>query len=119
MGGTRGLFEKDHAPTGSVNVEGLMRDRAKEAPENLNWQESIVDLMKLLNMDSSLGARKIHGRTQRLSRHEHLATPASDAEGQGSYRRRPGRGWRRRHPRLLRKLVKLDGMNISQKVIVD
>jgi hypothetical protein len=52
------LFEKDYAPTANVDVESLMRDRAKEAPENLNWQESIVDLMKLLNMDSSLGARK-------------------------------------------------------------
>jgi hypothetical protein len=35
-----------------------MRERAKAASEKLNWQESIVDLMKLLNMDSSLGARK-------------------------------------------------------------
>jgi phosphodiesterase/alkaline phosphatase D-like protein len=52
------LFEKDYAPTANVDVESLMRDRAKEAPENLNWQESIVDMMKLLNMDSSLGARK-------------------------------------------------------------
>ena len=35
-----------------------MRDRAKAMKEKLNWQESIVDLLKLLNLDSSLGARK-------------------------------------------------------------
>jgi hypothetical protein len=31
---------------------------ADEQNEDLNWQESIVDLMKLLKLDSSLTARK-------------------------------------------------------------
>lgn len=31
---------------------------AAESPEKLNWQTSIVDLMKLLGLDSSLSARK-------------------------------------------------------------
>jgi hypothetical protein len=31
---------------------------ADEQNEELNWQESIVDLMKLLKLDSSLTARK-------------------------------------------------------------
>ena len=31
---------------------------AKANPEKLNWKVSIVDLMKLLGMDSSLTARK-------------------------------------------------------------
>lgn len=32
--------------------------RAKETNQKLNYTESIVDLMKLLGLDSSLGARK-------------------------------------------------------------
>ncbi|VWX34225.1 Oxidoreductase (fragment) [Limnobacter sp. 130] len=31
---------------------------AKANPEKLNWKVSIVDLMKLLGLDSSLAARK-------------------------------------------------------------
>jgi hypothetical protein len=38
---------------------GAMLDRlAKENPEDLDWRRSIVDLMKLLDLDSSLKARK-------------------------------------------------------------
>ena len=35
-----------------------MDERAKTWPVKMNWRESVVDLMKLWNMDSSLGARK-------------------------------------------------------------
>ena len=31
---------------------------AAESDEDLNWKQSIVDLMKLLKLDSSLNARK-------------------------------------------------------------
>ncbi len=31
---------------------------AAQSKEKLDWRKSIVDLMKLLNLDSSLGARK-------------------------------------------------------------
>ena len=37
-----------------AKLEGM----AKANPEKLNWKVSIVDLMKLLGMDSSLTARK-------------------------------------------------------------
>ena len=30
----------------------------RQAPQPLNWRTSIVDLLKLLNLDSSLNARK-------------------------------------------------------------
>lgn len=52
------LFAKEYAPSANVDVEALLIDRAKHTPEALNWQDSIVDLMKLLALDSSLGARK-------------------------------------------------------------
>jgi Domain of unknown function (DUF3597) len=42
------------APTANVDVEALLIERAKNASANLNWKESIVDLMKLLGLDSSL-----------------------------------------------------------------
>ena len=41
-----------------VDVEAELNDMAKKNPEKLNWRTSIVDLMKLVGMDSSLTARK-------------------------------------------------------------
>ena len=42
----------------SVDVEAVLREKAANNPEKLDWRHSIVDLMKLLNLDSSLAARK-------------------------------------------------------------
>ena len=42
----------------SVDVEAVMNDLASKTSEKLNWRTSIVDLMKLLKLDSSLSARK-------------------------------------------------------------
>lgn len=39
-------------------MEALLDDMARNNPEKLNWKTSIVDLMKLLKLDSSLGERK-------------------------------------------------------------
>lgn len=41
-----------------VDVVAKLEGLAKAHPEKLNWKVSIVDLMKLLGLDSSLGARK-------------------------------------------------------------
>jgi hypothetical protein len=41
-----------------VDVEAVLNDMAKSNPEKLNWKTSIVDLMKLLGLDSSLSERK-------------------------------------------------------------
>lgn len=41
-----------------VDVLGQLESLAKAHPEKLNWRVSIVDLMKLLGLDSSLAARK-------------------------------------------------------------
>ncbi len=41
-----------------VDVEKILTDKAAQAGQPLNWQTSIVDLLKLLGMDSSLQARK-------------------------------------------------------------
>jgi len=41
-----------------VDVEGILNDMAEKNPQKLNWRTSIVDLMKLLDLDSSLAARK-------------------------------------------------------------
>ena len=47
------------APAASVvDVAAVLNDLAKKNPEKLDWRKSIVDLMKLVGMDSSLGARK-------------------------------------------------------------
>ena len=41
-----------------VDVTAILNDLAKKNPEKLDWQRSIVDLMKLVGMDSSFTARK-------------------------------------------------------------
>jgi hypothetical protein len=46
------------APIGIVDVEAQLEKRASSNPQNLNWRTSIVDLLKLLDIDSSLEARK-------------------------------------------------------------
>lgn len=41
-----------------VDVEAILNDMASKNSEKLNWRTSIVDLMKLLGLDSSFAARK-------------------------------------------------------------
>ena len=40
-----------------VDVEAVLSGLATKNPQRLNWQQSIVDLMKLLGLDSSLQNR--------------------------------------------------------------
>jgi hypothetical protein len=42
----------------TVDVASIMDKLASQSKEKLDWRHSIVDLMKLLNLDSSMGARK-------------------------------------------------------------
>jgi hypothetical protein len=46
------------APMAAVDVEAQMERLAAANPQKLNWRTSIVDLLKLLDIDSSLAARK-------------------------------------------------------------
>jgi hypothetical protein len=41
-----------------VDVEAVLSGMAAKNTQKLDWRRSIVDLMKLLNLDSSLAARK-------------------------------------------------------------
>ena len=45
-------------PMSRAELEELIKKTASQQHEDLNWRESIVDLMKLFKLDSSLGARK-------------------------------------------------------------
>ena len=45
-------------PIAMVDVMTLLAEKAAKHPEKLNWKTSIVDLLKLLGLDSSLAARK-------------------------------------------------------------
>jgi hypothetical protein len=46
------------APVQQVDVAAVLNAMAAKNPEKLDWKHSIVDLMKLVGMDSSLSARK-------------------------------------------------------------
>jgi hypothetical protein len=45
-------------PGPSVDVAAVLDDLSGKTTEKLDWRHSIVDLMKLLSLDSSLAARK-------------------------------------------------------------
>ncbi|MDO9338605.1 MAG: DUF3597 domain-containing protein [Caulobacter sp.] len=42
----------------TVDIEAVLEDLAEDNPQKLNWRTSIVDLMKLVGMESSLQERK-------------------------------------------------------------
>lgn len=46
------------APSTPVDVQAVLTALAEQKGQTLNWRTSIVDLLKLLDMDSSLEARK-------------------------------------------------------------
>lgn len=46
------------APAAPVDIDAVLTGLAAQNGQNLNWKESIVDLLKLLGLDSSLDARK-------------------------------------------------------------
>ena len=46
------------APAPTVDVAAILNGLAAKNPEKLDWKHSIVDLMKLVGMDSSLASRK-------------------------------------------------------------
>ena len=46
------------APAAPVDIAAVLSALAAKNPEKLDWKHSIVDLMKLVGMDSSLAARK-------------------------------------------------------------
>ena len=45
-------------PAAAVDVAAQLEQLAARNPQKLNWRTSIVDLLKLLDMDSSFEARK-------------------------------------------------------------
>ncbi len=45
-------------PISQADVEAILAKLDEEQDEDYDWKRSIVDLMKLLNLDSGLGARK-------------------------------------------------------------
>jgi Domain of unknown function (DUF3597) len=57
-GGTAAPSSAPAAPAQSVDVAAIVDKAATAKGEKLQWRTSIVDLMKALDIDSSLNARK-------------------------------------------------------------
>src|SRR5262245_48727765 len=57
-GGTATATATAAPPMSQVDVAAVLTKLAAANKEKLDWRKSIVDLMKLLNLDSSLTARK-------------------------------------------------------------
>ena len=45
-------------PVEMVDVTAILDDLATKSPESLDWKASIVDLLKLVGMESSLSSRR-------------------------------------------------------------
>jgi len=60
-------------PTPAIDVEKVLNDMAGRNSQKLNWRTSIVDLMKLVGMDSSQSAR------QELARELHYTGDTNDS----------------------------------------
>ncbi len=67
--GTGGIFTDSPAATTdsaaatqTVDVEQVLAAKAADTNQDLNWRSSIVDLMKLVGIDSSLDNRKALAR---------------------------------------------------------
>lgn len=57
--GTGGVNAQPNATAaGPVDVAAILDGMASKHSEKLDWKHSIVDLLKLIGMDSSLGERK-------------------------------------------------------------
>jgi hypothetical protein len=86
------------APVAMVDVVAQLEKRAAANPQKLDWRTSIVDLLKLLEIDSSFAARKalatelacLARTDERFGEDEHVA--AQDRPG--AHRRQ----WRQRSP---------------------
>lgn len=52
------LPNEANAAVGEVDVEEVLREMEMRTSQKLDWQHSIVDLMKLVGMDSSLESRR-------------------------------------------------------------
>ena len=56
--GTSTVSAATAKPISKADVETILAKLAAEQDEDYDWKRSIVDLMKLLKLDSGLGARK-------------------------------------------------------------
>jgi hypothetical protein len=56
--GTAPAAPPSSKPVELVDVVAQLEQRAAANPQKLNWRTSIVDLLKLLEIDSSFAARK-------------------------------------------------------------
>ena len=74
-------------PMAEVDVEKMLNDMAANSAEKLNWKTSIVDLMKLLGIDSSLASRQALAQELKYtsdvndSAADHLTIDCMDSDG--------------------------------------
>ena len=57
-GGANIPYAPSPAPQANIDVEDVLDKMLAQKKTKLDWRHSIVDLMKLLDLDSSLAARK-------------------------------------------------------------
>jgi 3-oxoacyl-ACP reductase-like protein len=88
------------APPPVVDVTAILNDLAKKNPEKLDWKRSIVDLMKLVGMDSSFAARK------QLAEELHYTGDPNDSESMNIWL----------HKEVLRKLAE-NGGKVPQELL--
>ena len=84
------------ATQAKVDVAAVLDGLAKQKKQKLNWRTSIVDLMKLLDLDSSATARKhlaeeLHYQGDMKKSDERLAAQAGDDQARRKWWEGPRR----------------------------
>jgi hypothetical protein len=72
-GPSAGSATASGSPSSRLDVEAILTKLASQNKEKLDWRRSIVDLMKLLKLDSSFAARK------ELAKELHYAGDTNDS----------------------------------------
>ena len=87
----------------TAEVEAMIAKLAEEHREKYDWRHSIVDLMKLLKLDSSLHARKELAKESWLYRQARWFSEDECLAAQGSYDQARQERWHRAEPHSGRK----------------
>jgi hypothetical protein len=81
----------DPAVVTDIDVEKMLDDMASKSPKRVDWKTSIVDLLKLLRLDSSVTSRKVLFHELHCTEPERydvdapLAAPPSCEQGGGQW----------------------------------
>jgi hypothetical protein len=77
-------------PISKADVEAILAKLADEQDEDYDWKKSIVDLMKLLKLETTGQGARLHGRARWVGGNERMAAQAGDGKARRDWRQSAG-----------------------------